>query len=379
MTVINNLGVGVNFSTMDSLLDTTDDLLDELDDTINGAYTRSTITNTLSGCSNSNTATAITNGRSYSGTISVDAGKEISSASITMGGVDITTEVFNSSTGAISISSVNDDIVIEITAVETVIPYLTFSSPSSFTLSVYNNTKNWDGTIEYSTDKTSWNTWAGTSSLTSGLLDGEYVIYLRGIGNTYLNLHGTDDRWQFTGTNISCTGNIENLLDYATVIQGNHPPMATYCYKTLFYNCTNLIKAPDLLATTLIEGCYQYMFSGCTGLTETPSLPATTLAYSCYQSMFEGCTNLTSVPVLPATTLANYCYYSMFSGCSKIKLSATKTGDYQNEYRIPTSGTGTTANQALNSMFTGTGGTFTGTPTINTTYYTSNTIVGGNS
>ena len=56
-------------------------------------------------------------------------------------------------------------------------------------------------------------------------------------------------------------------------------------------------------------------------------------------------------------------------------MSQTKTGTYQTAYRIPTSGTGTTATYALNNMFKNTGGTFTGTPTINTTYYTSNIVV----
>jgi hypothetical protein len=66
----------------------------------------------------------------------------------------------------------------------------------------------------------------------------------------------------------------------------------------------------------------------------------------------------------------------MFSGCSSIKLSTTKTGEYVNKYRIPSgTATGVTATNALGSMFKNTGGTFTGTPTINTTYYTSNEIV----
>ena len=49
------------------------------------------------------------------------------------------------------------------------------------------------------------------------------------------------------------------------------------------------------------------------------------------------------------------------------------------EYRIPLSGDGTDANVALGEMFTSTGGTFTGTLEINTTYYLSsdNMIVRG--
>ena len=75
--------------------------------------------------------------------------------------------------------------------------------------------------------------------------------------------------------------------------------------------------------------------------------------------------------------LANYCYNSMFRGCTSLKLSSSKTGEYTQEYRIPSSSTGTTATDALTDMFTSTGGTFTGTPEINTLYYlsTDNMIV----
>ena len=119
------------------------------------------------------------------------------------------------------------------------------------------------------------------------------------------------------------------------------------------------------------------MFQGCTSLTTAPALPATTLDGRCYESMFQGCTSLTTAPALPATTLTDSCYRNMFSGCTSIKLSTTQTGDYQTVYRIPKSGTGTTTTEALSEMFSGTGGTFKGTPSINTTYYlsTSNTVV----
>ena len=72
-------------------------------------------------------------------------------------------------------------------------------------------------------------------------------------------------------------------------------------------------------------------------------------------------------------TLANYCYNGMFTNCTSLKLSTAQTGEYTVAYRIPSSGTGTTATDALTDMFASTGGTFTGTPEINTTYYLSNT------
>ena len=224
---------------------------------------------------------------------------------------------------------------------------LEFVSPNSFSISA---PKNWDGEIEY-TNGSGWKTWDG-SAIASGKIENNHCIYLRGTGNSKIT--GTDSsnaKWSIIGTNIACNGDIDLLLDYSTVKSGNRPAMA--------------------------DNCYRYMFFGCTSLTAAPSLPATTLASNCYNSMFQGCTSLTAAPSLPATTLAGRCYYYMFFGCKKIKLSSTASGTYTKAYRIPKSGTGTTASYALNSMFANTGGTFAGTPEINITYYldASNTIV----
>ena len=91
-------------------------------------------------------------------------------------------------------------------------------------------------------------------------------------------------------------------------------------FKKLFYGCSNLISAENLIlpATTLYFYCYDEMFHGCSSLTKAPELPATTLASYCYNYMFHGCSSLTKAPELPATTLASYCYYYMFHGCSSL-------------------------------------------------------------
>ena len=230
--------------------------------------------------------------------------------------------------------------------------FLTFVSPEVFLIKTSVGSKIWDGVLEYSTDTETWIEWDG-SEISAVYGDNKYALYFRGTGNTIIT-GGTDTDIKYlliTGADIQCSGNIETLLDYATVESGKHPTMAS--------------------------GCYHSMFNGCTALTQAPSLPATTLASSCYHSMFRGCTALTQAPSLPATTLAKTCYYSMFNGCKKIKLSDTKTEEYTQDYRIPVSGTGTTASRALTSMFSGTGGTFKSTPQINKTYYlsSSNTIV----
>ena len=197
--------------------------------------------------------------------------------------------------------------------------YLTFKSPNSFTLAVNDNTKHWDGTLEYSTDTSTWSTWDGTTTLYSVTRGSDNVLYLRGIGNTKITGGNNNGyRWVLTGSDIKCIGNIENILDYEIVNSGSHPSMTKYCYFGMFYGCTSLTQAPALPATTLSGYCYTHMFRGCTSLTQAPALPATTLANYCYGYMFYGCTALTQAPELPATTLANYCYSSMFFGCTSL-------------------------------------------------------------
>lgn len=140
-------------------------------------------------------------------------------------------------------------------------------------------------------------------------------------------------------------------------------------YTRMFLNCLELVKAPNIYATTVEAGgcsymfngcplteapeirtttvgerafqrlftyavfttppvlhvqnvapfCFDEMFYGCTNLTTPPQLPPVdTMALSCYSSMFHGCTSLTKAPELPATQLAVRCYYNMFHGCTSL-------------------------------------------------------------
>ena len=57
------------------------------------------------------------------------------------------------------------------------------------------------------------------------------------------------------------------------------------------------LRSFNLEQTTLATYCYYSMFSDCTGLTSAPELPATTLVPSCYRSMFSGCTQLSLIKV----------------------------------------------------------------------------------
>ena len=217
--------------------------------------------------------------------------------------------------------------------------YLTFSSPNNFTLSVKSTTKPWDGTLEYFASNGTWTTWDGKSALSAIDYYSEYVLYLRGIGNTFIS-RGLNFKWILTGADIKCIGNIENLLNYATVKSGVHPSIANNCFQYMFSGCTSLIQAPTLPATTLTNYCYSNMFQGCTSLTKAPALPATTLANYCYSNMFNGCTSLIQAPALPATTLKNYCYSNMFNGCTSL-------------IQAPTLPATTLASDCYSSMFNG--------------------------
>ena len=78
-----------------------------------------TITKTLNNCSLSNTASEISEGGTYSATVTLDTDYEIDDINITMGGRDITSSAFNSNTNAINISNINGNIEITIRTVYT--------------------------------------------------------------------------------------------------------------------------------------------------------------------------------------------------------------------------------------------------------------------
>lgn len=90
------------------------------DVTVTHAVTQYSITNNLTQCVNSNSATAINELTAYSGTLTANSGYIMGTVSITMGGTDITSTAYDSSTGAISIASVTGNIVITAEAVEDV-------------------------------------------------------------------------------------------------------------------------------------------------------------------------------------------------------------------------------------------------------------------
>ena len=288
-------------------------------------------------------------------TITPNTGYDLPS-SIALSGSDYS---YDSTTGVIDLFDPYSGIAILVECESNEKPYLTFESDGSFTLSIYDNTKYWDGIIEYNRhdpeEPTDWVVWDGTSAISSQYYNdiNKEVLFVRGSNNTYITgsrAGNSRAKWVLTpsGTDlIDCNGNIENLLDYQMVANGQHPPMADHCFSRLFQ------------ANSYLRRC--------------PAFRATTLNTWCYHNALRDCPELITIPALPALDMVNNCSYYMLNNDSKIKLSETQDGTYVNEYRIPITGTGT--GSVSSGMFEGTGGSFTSTPSINTTYYTANEII----
>ena len=306
---------------------------------------------------------------------------------------------------------------------------LEFWSDSPFSLAIFSNTPGWNGTMEYSADGRTWATWTGASAISSGTVGGRSYLALRGTGNTKVS--GAEaSRWVFSGSDpVDAIGDLDALLDYAAFAAGNEPTRIAdtfsflfefntlirtaptcnarvvadrglYCtfrgsplqvapprlpaasvgragYSSMFENCTALIKAPKTIAArALTNNACTSMFSGCSSLKRPPQILALTLSDYALASMFGGCSNLEALPELIATSFADYACQRMFDGCAKIKMSTTMSAEYQTTYRIPSQGTATAGQfYPFFAMFNGTGGSFKGTPTVNTTYYTANEII----
>lgn len=133
---------------------------------------------------------------------------------------------------------------------------LTFiGKESEFTLKA--TYKDWNGTLMWSTDHSSWTTLTGTEEMQSV----DRKLYLRGKGNTLFSKTGFGVYWKLSAK-ADCTGNIQTLLDW------ENPPasVAKQCFFAMFKDCANLTSAPELPATTLADSCYKWMFKGCTKL-----------------------------------------------------------------------------------------------------------------
>lgn len=121
----------------------------------------------------------------------------------------------------------------------------------------------------------------------------------------------------------------------------------SYAFYEAFRGQPIVSVSKDFLpATGLASDCYSDMFFNCTQLISAPDLPAASLYSYCYSNMFYGCSSLTTAPYLPAKSLTNRCYNYMFYGCSKLSyikamFTTQPTTSYTNSWvsRVASSGT----------------------------------------
>lgn len=203
--------------------------------------------------------------------------------------------------------------------------------------------------LEYSVDKTNWNTFEIGTFYTLPTVNSQ--IYIRNTSSSTTGfIYSSWDYYNFVSSGkLKISGDITtlinksgNILDlsvenngFASLFSNNSSlidatdlilPSTTLtynCYVNMFSGCSSLVTAPELPATILTRNCYDHMFYNCSSLTSAPELPAMTLADNCYQDMFYNCESLVTAPNLPATTLAVNCYGSMFSGCTSLTTTYT--------------------------------------------------------
>ena len=246
--------------------------------------------------------------------------------------------------------------------------YLCFTRDSSYFQASFRLYKMGSPTavdFEISYDKETWTDYARQAII----LNEWEKVYIRNKSSTPTRFSlGEHDYYYFSAGHCIVSGNISSLL-----CKNGTNTVSDYCFCKLFARVTDTdVHNITLPATTLAPWCYYYMFNS-QSIKIPPQLPATTLAQGCYANMFQGA-YLEALPQLPATTLAKSCYAYMFAECYTIKISDQQDSEYTTPYRIPSSWTWIDATNSRWEMFRNTSWVKQAIP-INTTYYTSNTVI----
>lgn len=198
------------------------------------------------------------------------------------------------------------------------LPYLTFSGPAPFAIRNWLNSNNkgpnWDGLIEYSFDTYNWFTWenSATKIVDAAFNGGEYCLFLRGTGNTFVGVaqHTINKDARYTTITSSssvfnilvrsskpecpvrCRGDIEVLLDYQSVINGQHPQFVAPGFAGLFDGENLLIEGPALTCPQVPLGGYEAMFRH-TSFSAPPIINVPSIVdEEAFAGMFAGCESL---------------------------------------------------------------------------------------
>lgn len=189
-------------------------------------------------------------------------------------------------------------------------------------------------TIEYSFDKSTWNSvyinTTNTKNITICTIPVGGKAYFRSNNNRidykaynssgYINFNYFVLKSPKLTPQFVISGNIMSLTHGDNFIGVKNT--APYEFIALFYSCDAIYDASNLIlpATSLGKYAYAYMFSYCTNLITAPTLPATNLDYACYCGMFYSAENLKNTQsILPSLDLKQYCYKDMFMQCYELE------------------------------------------------------------
>lgn len=194
---------------------------------------------------------------------------------------------------------------------------LTFSSNYTFTVGLVDGWKG-GGDIYWSTDKTNWVPWTGTTVLTPALVSGKYTLYLRGENNSALGAEtkAASTRFQILEGRPDVSGFVSTLIDHD---RAANDVIQSYGYAWLFADCS-LGSVSGLKLNNVGNGTicsYYRMFINST-ITNLPVLGVP--KGEAYMEAFANCTQIKSVDVeLPLGNGANYKYAFKGSGITEVK------------------------------------------------------------
>ena len=183
------------------------------------------------------------------------------------------------------------------------------------------------GSFSYSLD--SGSTWtsftlARNASQTFTLANVGDKLLLQGVNNTLGTNYNAGHYFRATG-DYEISGEISALVNGTGSVEIGSGDTRGFTFAMLFSGDTHLISAENLKISSesLPRSCFNSAFRGCTNLVKAPAtLPSTILGSECYSSMFESCTSLAYPPAELYFTSVNYNSYNrMFCMSRSSKLT----------------------------------------------------------
>ncbi len=176
--------------------------------------------------------------------------------------------------------------------------------------------------VEYSLDGVNWVKTDNSSSevvITTPTIAQGGKVYWRGSGVRMTQSHTAANN----ASRFSSTGRFDLSGHLLSLLKGDNYESTTgigsYTFCNLFYPCTGIVHAHDLVIPLLNEqGMFFRLFRGCTSLVSAPSLPQTEIPSWGFREMFYECTLLPTIANMVATTFGNTCCQAMYQGCTSL-------------------------------------------------------------